>query len=270
MQKIRLSLVFLIVLVVMSCSNSSVDDDDMNVNPVIKKLLKISITDNYGDYENRFIYDTNNKVIEIERSFKEFNQTVADTENEIFTYEKDVIVSSVVYKNTAPYRTFKFSYLNNLLVERTSFYTDGSEDEKYQFKYNNSDYLDRLDYFVEGDHQQEISYEYDASANIIGQDDSTDKSVVEYDDKPVPYRNFSYVNKIIFTVYGLDVKQNLSNNNVVNENRVYNYKYSSPVNHNFSTSIIYDSDDYPLTKTLVETRADNTQRTIRTLTFEYE
>jgi len=268
MNKLNILFIILIGLTINSCSNEDTTDIEIPQNE--KKLIKINMTDNYGEYENQFIYDSNNNVIEINNEFTEFGETNSDLLKEVFSYENSLVTSGLAYRNGELYLTYEFNYSNNQLVERISYTTNGTEDEKYEFNYTSNGEINSFNYYVEEDLQQVINFTYNNDGNIIITEDGTNYSEIQYDINPTPYDNFSYPNKIIFAQYNSNIINHICKNNVTNEIRTYNNNSSNEQVFNYLTTITYDSDNFPLSKTLVETNSNNEQRTVRTISYEYE
>jgi hypothetical protein len=266
MKKPYLFLAIFIGLTILSCSTDN--DDTIDIDPELtdKKLLKVTEEGNYGVFESQYIYDNNNRVVEIKEQFIEFGQTTPDDlHNIIFTYENDLVVSAVAYENAELYLTLVYNYVNNILVEHKSYTSSGTEDEKMEYFYNDNYEINGFNYYVEEILQQEMSFTY-VNGNIATATDNSDHSEISCDSNPTPYAYFSDTEKIIF---GPLLIQSLSNNNIVNELRTYNVGGPNESISNYETTITYDSDNYPTTKIVTETY-NNNSTVIRTLTYEYE
>lgn len=268
MKKLNILFIVLIGLTINSCSDENTNEVATPQNG--KKLIKINMTDNYGDYEDLFIYDSNNNVIEIDKKFTEFGETNSDLVKEVFSYENNLVTSGLTYRNGELSLSYEFNYSNNQLVEIISYTTNGTEDEKYEFNYNLNGEINSLNYYVEEDLQQVINFTYNNDGNIIITEDRTDYSEIQYDINPTPYDSFSYANKIIFARYNSNIINHICENNVTNEIRTYNKNSSNEQVYNYLTTISYDSNNFPLSKTLVEINSNNEQRTVRTISYEYE
>ncbi|MFL0354382.1 hypothetical protein [Xanthomarina sp. GH4-25] len=266
MNKLNLLLIILFGFTVLSCSSDNDEPNNTSPEQTEKKLIKITEEDNYGVYKNIYIYNSENKVIEIESSFTEFGQNIPDDIHSIiFTYENDLVISATEYENDELYLTIEYNYVNDKLAEKISYTSNGTEDEKMEFFYNVNGELNGFIFYVEGILQQEVSYVY-SNGNVTISEDNYDHSEISHDTKPTPYSNFTDTNKIIF---GQLLIQSLSDNNIVNEIRTYNVGNSNESIRNYETTITYDSDNYPTTKIVTETYNSNTT-TISTTTFEYE
>lgn len=253
------------MLLLTNCSNEETNSTE-NTNE--KKLTQVVETNNYGVYELNYIYDSSNNIIELEGSFSEFGEPTPDLHNIVFTNENGLTVSAIEYEDGTLYKNHVFNYSNNQLVEKISYTSSGIEDEKFEYSYNSNGKMASFNYYVESDLQQTQNYTYDTAGNIPTADDSHDFSEIQYDIYPTPSHNFSPAEKLIFGPENMHA--NLSENNVTYETTTYNYNTSSDLIYQYETTITYDSDNYPISKTLIQTDNNNNQSTIRTVTFEYE
>jgi hypothetical protein len=266
MKKLNLLLGILIGLTIFSCSS---DDSNPSEEPELneKKLIKVTEEGTYGIYEKLYIYDSDNNVTEIESSFTEFGQTDSDLHNTVFSYENNLIVSAINYEDGTLYKTYEFNYSNDNLIERIIYDSNGIEDEKLEFTYNSNNEIESFNYYVESDLQQTQDFTYNTNGNIITAED-TDYSEIQYDTNPTPSNNFTNSNKVIFGTESLIM--NLCGNNETNRTTTYNNSLPSETIRHFETSITYDTDNYPLSKILVQTDNSGNEINTRTTTFEYE
>ncbi|MFD2917763.1 hypothetical protein [Psychroserpens luteus] len=266
MKKLNLLLAIIITLTIFSCTS---DDNISSEEPELteKKLTKVSEEGNYGIYEKLYIYNSDNNVTEMESSFTEFGQTASDLHNTVFSYENNLVVSAIDYENGALYKTYEFNYSNDNLTERIIYDSDGIEDERIEFTYNSNNEIESFDYYVDSILQQTRNFTYNTNGNIIIAED-IDYSEIEYDTNPTPSSNFTSSNKIIFGAESLIM--NLCGNNETMRITNYNNSLPSETVRNFETTITYDTDNYPLSKVLVQTDNSGNEINTRTTTFEYE
>ncbi|WP_340199485.1 hypothetical protein [Ascidiimonas sp. W6] len=268
MKKLNVFIRIFIGLLIFSC----VSDDD-NSQPISeankKRLIKLTKESDYQNNERYFFYDSDNNVTNI-KTFSPLDQSTPDVFNIIFNYENNLIISSSVYKNQALIRTIEYNYLNDNLTEMVFYDANGIKDDKLDFLYNSENRVDSIyshSSYIENDSQRADNFTYNTNGNIVIAEGYFHRQF-QYDTNPTPSNNFTNANKIIFAADSF-TNTFCENNQIKCTLTTYREGHDPYIRH-INTSIIYDADDYPIHKTIFQTKDDGTVMSTETMTFEYE
>lgn len=243
MKKLNLLLIFLIGLVILSCSSDDNNPtDDQTPEETTKLLKKITFGGN-GSYSLTFFYNTEDKLDRIES---------AGTGDDFIKqyYYVNGVLDRAEYQdlNGVPDGSIEqYVYNNGLLIERQDFYNN-TLDERYLYSFTNGN-IDNIQYIGNGQttYSEEYIFEYDSNNNVISRKHdylntaiSDQEATYTYDTKKSPFLNFQPNIVLIDDFFSFrnnptsQILTDLSNNTVISET---NYTYT------------YDSDDYAIMKT---------------------
>jgi len=266
MKKLNLFIGLLIGFMILSCSDDN-DNPQQEPEETVKKLISESITTSHGNFERTFVYNSENKVTDINSVYTGDDQWTADLTNTTFIYEDNKITSATTHEDGELYTTSLFNYSNDQLIELIIKDANGIEGSKMEFNYNSQGKVNGFNYYVDQQLQHVMSFEYDAVGNLTNAEDGIDNYDFQFDQNTSAFKYFSYAEKIIFAYGG--IYENISKNNMTSQTITYNANSTSEVIFYYNTTIDYDNENYPLNKTTIQTYND-TDSTLRTIVYEYE
>jgi len=260
MKKINPIILIIFSVLFLSCSENDDMKDTENTENVENTLLAIRLLkEKSGDFENKYIFDSNNALVKIQSYYygsgfiPGLNTTTNLAGEVIITYDKGNIVSSKAYYNNGEmYEEYFFNYssANLISIIKNVAFGNGIKQIKTELEYDTNGILNKIRTY----NDQRLTIEYDVvineNGNLIEISNNSGTTPIYYDDKLSPYKNFSVASKFL-TMAG--IKSIFSINNEISSN----------------IEINYNSDDYPSKKKWSYPQPNSTIF-ITTIDYEYE
>lgn len=217
----------------LNCSkDDNIKETENLENPIVTNRL---FKEKSGDFENKYIFDSNNALVKIQfyyygSGFIPGLNTTTNLAGEVnIGYENGNIVSAKSHYNNGEINIeYIFNYANDNLksiVENISIGNDITQ-IKTELEYDSKEILNKILIYRAESLSEEYNVVIDENGNLSEISNDFGSEIVNYDNKPSPYKNFSLASKFL-TMAG--IKAIFSNNNETSSN----------------IEMIYNSDDYP-------------------------
>lgn len=267
MKKLNLLIVLFTGLIILSCSNDSENSQLEQPDIIFKKLITESLTVSFGNFKRTFVYNSENKVSEFIVEYDGDDIWTPFLTKTVFNYENGRITSSTFFEDGVFTATNIYQYENNRLKKTITNDSEELNNSEIEFVYNSQGRISRFDYYYNEQLQETMNLEYDSDGNLILATNGTDTFSFEFDQSNSAFSFFSETEKIIFSFSNL--YENISNNNMTSQVNTYNVGLTNETISNMNTTIVYDNDNYPISKTTIKT-FNGISTTDRTIVYEYE